>query len=161
MYTLLVRIEACLNSRPLIPLTNDPNDLQVLTPGHFLIGEPLTALPEYDLQEIPLNRLSRWQLVERLRNHYWTRWTREYLTTLQSRGKWFQNNSNPDLVGSMVVLVEDNLPPLSWRMGRICDVHPGDDGQIRVISVKTTNGIVQRTVKKVCLLPTENISDAQ
>ena len=161
MYTLLVRIEACLNSRPLIPLTNDPNDLQVLTPGHFLIGEPLTALPEYDLQEIPLNRLSRWQLVERLRNHYWTRWTREYLTTLQSRGKWFQNNNNPDLVGSMVVLVEDNLPPLSWRMGRICDVHPGDDGQIRVVSVKTTNGIVQRTVKKVCLLPTENISDAQ
>ncbi|XP_063903768.1 uncharacterized protein LOC135123205 [Zophobas morio] len=161
MYTLLVRIEACLNSGPLIPLTNDLNDRQVLTSGHFLIVEPLTALPEYDLQGIPLNRLSRWQLVERLRNHYWTRWTREYLTTLQSRGKWFQNNSNPDLVGYMVVLVEDNLPPLSWRMGRICDVHPGDDGQIRVISVKTTNGIVQRTVKFVCLLPTGNISDAQ
>ncbi|XP_055309622.1 uncharacterized protein LOC129573263 [Sitodiplosis mosellana] len=37
--TVLVRIESCLNSRPLCPLTSDIDDLDVLTPGHFLIGE--------------------------------------------------------------------------------------------------------------------------
>jgi hypothetical protein len=42
MYTLLTGIEACLNSRPLCPLTDDPNDVDVLTPGQFLIGAPLT-----------------------------------------------------------------------------------------------------------------------
>jgi hypothetical protein len=63
MYTLLTRIEACLNSRPLFPISNDPNDLNALTPSHLLIGEVLTAPLEHDLTEIQVNRLSRWQLV--------------------------------------------------------------------------------------------------
>jgi len=54
-------------SRPLTPLTDDPTDLNALTPGHFLIGNALTAYPEPDLQDVPLNRLSRWQHVERLK----------------------------------------------------------------------------------------------
>jgi hypothetical protein len=58
LYTLLTRIEACLNSRPLVPMSNDPNDLTAITPGHFLIGEALTAPLEPDLTELKINRLS-------------------------------------------------------------------------------------------------------
>lgn len=46
MATVLTQIEAFLNSRPLCPLTENPDDLDVLTPGHFLIGESLLAVPE-------------------------------------------------------------------------------------------------------------------
>ena len=57
--TVLTQIETCLNSRPLIPLTDEPDDLEALTPGHFLIGSPLTSLPEPSLStEVP-NHLSR------------------------------------------------------------------------------------------------------
>lgn len=47
--TLLIQIEAILNSRPMEPLSDDPEDLSVLTPGHFLIGESLTTIPEPSL----------------------------------------------------------------------------------------------------------------
>jgi hypothetical protein len=56
-------IEACLNSRPIIPLSNDPHDLTSLTPGHFLIGTQLTAPTEDNITEVPTNRLSRYQLM--------------------------------------------------------------------------------------------------
>lgn len=45
-YTLLVQIESCLNSQPVIPLSFDPDDLNPLIPDHFLIGDALTAIPE-------------------------------------------------------------------------------------------------------------------
>jgi len=59
MKTLLFQIEACLNSRPLCPLSEDPDSLPVLTPGHFLIGESLTAVPEPSVLDTPANRLNR------------------------------------------------------------------------------------------------------
>ncbi|KAF2901467.1 hypothetical protein ILUMI_04721 [Ignelater luminosus] len=51
MRTTLAQAEACLNSRPLIPLTSETDllHISVLTPAHFLVGEPLTAIPEPDL----------------------------------------------------------------------------------------------------------------
>lgn len=36
MTTILCQIEGCLNSRPLFPISEDPDDLQILTPGPFL-----------------------------------------------------------------------------------------------------------------------------
>jgi hypothetical protein len=59
--TLITQIEVCLNSRPLIALSNDPSDPSYLSPGHFLIGAPLTSLPEPDFTTTTINSLSRWQ----------------------------------------------------------------------------------------------------
>lgn len=59
MYTVLVQIEACLKSRPLIPLSDDPSDLSLLTPAHFLIGCSLLSLPQADLTFQPENCLTR------------------------------------------------------------------------------------------------------
>jgi len=65
--TALVQIEACLNSRPISPLSSDPADLLPLTPRHFLIGGPLTSLPEIDLSTIKSNRLDQWEAIQQTR----------------------------------------------------------------------------------------------
>jgi len=62
--TVVIRVEACLNSRPLWPLSSEPSDLSAITPGHFLTGDFLIAIPEPDITATPINKLNRW--LERL-----------------------------------------------------------------------------------------------
>jgi len=57
--TLLCQIEACVNSRPMTPLSSDPSDLEALTPAHILIGGPMFLPPENDLTEAEPNGIRR------------------------------------------------------------------------------------------------------
>ncbi|XP_044749748.1 uncharacterized protein LOC123310348 [Coccinella septempunctata] len=150
--TLLVQIEAVLNSRPLTELSPDPNDLSVLTPGHFLTMEPLSSLPDPDLAPLNIKRLDRWQLLTRLHQDFWRRWHNEYLHTLNQRLKWTDNTVGIN-VGDLVLLKDEKLPPLKWKTGRITELYPGKDGVIRVASVKTTDGHYKRGLTKLCPLP--------
>ncbi|ERL95738.1 hypothetical protein D910_00188, partial [Dendroctonus ponderosae] len=59
----------------------------------------------------------------------------------------------------MVLLKEDNVPPLHWSLGRIVQVMPGSDGTVRVIKIKAKNGIFTRSATNVSPLPLE--SDSQ
>lgn len=74
--TILSQIEAILNSRPITPMSSDPNDFDVLTPGHFLIGRRLTSVPDRDYSEVKDGRLSRFQYLQKLQRHFWTRWSK-------------------------------------------------------------------------------------
>lgn len=151
--TYVNEIEAILNSRPLCPLSTDPNDLTALTPGHFLIGDRLTGIPDHDFLKLPSGRLSSWQHIQQLRQHFWKRWSNEYLQTLISRKKWHTGEATNLTVGSMVIVKEDNIPPMQWPLGRIIAVHPGKDGIIRVVTVKTSVGEYTRCVKRIAPLP--------
>ena len=78
-YTLVVQIEQVMNSRPLTPLTGCPEDRDALTPGHFLIGSSLLALPEpVDFNESS-SHLHHWRLIQSMFQHLWMRWSREYI----------------------------------------------------------------------------------
>lgn len=61
-------------------------------------------------------------------------------------------------VGSVVLLKNDNLPSLRWRMGRVSKVTHGYDGVIRVAEVQTAGGMVSRAVRKLCPLPLKDRS---
>jgi hypothetical protein len=158
--TLLCRVEAILNSRPLTPMSSDPADSSVLTPGHFLIGRPLIALPHPDLTALNEQRLDRWQRVEAMTQHIWKAWSRDYLSQLQARPKWCI--PCPDLTTGTLVLIADETAfgPQHWKLGRIVESFPGRDGKARVYDVRTNvtpkkpmGTILRRPITKLSPLP--------
>ncbi|XP_058828427.1 uncharacterized protein LOC131688257 [Topomyia yanbarensis] len=155
MQTVLTQVEACLNSRPLTQLSNDPEDLDVLTPGHFLVHRPLTAIVEPSYEEIPTNRLSQWQTIQEFVRRLWKRWSSEYLSGLQQRTRW-THERNDVHIGTMVLVKDDHLPPMKWRFGRIVDSTPGPDGHVRVVNIRTKDGIYQRAITRICVLPIQD-----
>ncbi|XP_050493055.1 uncharacterized protein LOC126874742 [Bombus huntii] len=150
--TLVIEIEAILNSRPLTPISSDPKDPPVLTPGHFLIGDTLTSLRERDFRTVPSGRLSSWQRIHQIKQHFWSRWYREYLNELTRRNKWDKGKHNIR-EGTVVILREDNVPSMQWPLGRVIKVHPEADGIIRTATVQTATSILDRGVKRLVPLP--------
>lgn len=154
LLTVLCQIEAQLNSRPLTPLSADPNDLEPLTPGHFLIFRPLNALPERNLIEHNILPRDRFGHMQQIQQHFWKRWTKEYLSLLQKRYKWTESRDNVK-VGTMVLLHDMNLPPLKWPIGRIVEVHKSPDQLVRRVKVKTAQNTYERTLPYISPLPIE------
>ncbi|XP_075977746.1 uncharacterized protein LOC142977620 [Anticarsia gemmatalis] len=152
MCTVLSQIEACLNSRPLSQSNSDPEDPTPLTPGHFLVGQPLIVPPDCNYEDATMSTLRRWQLVQRMVQNFWRRWQQEYLTHFFHRYKWASRI--PDFkVGDVVLVKEDNLPPARWLYGKVVQLHPGKDNLTRVVTIRCKGTEIKRPTSKLCLLP--------
>ena len=148
--TLLTQIESCLNSRPFVPLNNDEDGMEALTPGHFLIGRPLKAIPDVS-PSLPMSILKRWQLCKALLRHFWKRWSSEYVTHISRFTKWQYPSRNMQ-VGDLVVVREDSPITNKWPLARVIGIYPGQDDKVRVATIKTANGVYTRPVVKLALL---------
>nr|CAH7734250.1 unnamed protein product [Callosobruchus chinensis] len=88
-------------------------------------------------------------LLAAIREHFWIISARRVVTKIASRCiTCFR-------VGTLVVIKDNNLPPLCWLMARVIDVHPGEDGIVKIVSLRTSKGIIKRAVATICPLPTE------
>ena len=125
LHSVIVEIEAILNSRPILPIHVDPEEgPTVLTPGHFLIGQPLKSLPTRVDTPSPSTSLRRWNLEKCLHSDLWKAWRPKYLQALQTRSKWTSPQWNFK-VGDVVLLKDEALRDKSWPMAVITTVHPG------------------------------------
>ncbi|GFW01664.1 DUF5641 domain-containing protein [Trichonephila clavipes] len=151
--TLFTQVEAILNSRPLVSLDcdNDPDSLNILTPSHFLMGEVITSSPEHTNGDKLFLR-SRWDIVQKMKLGFWSKWKIDYLSNLQNRTKWKSPNNNFK-VGEIVIIKEDNIPPATWPLGKVIETHPGKDGVVRVVTLRTVKGRFKRPIHKLCKLP--------
>lgn len=153
--TLLARIALCLNSRPLSAMSDNPDDMTVLTPGHFLVGGPMVQPWAPDFSEVPENRLSAWQKLHKLQQQFWQQWKEECIVEQLRRNKWLVPQRNIK-VNDMVMLRNVLTPPTTWLLGRIINVFPGKDGLVRSVEVRTEHSHFKRPIGQVCLLPVDH-----
>lgn len=72
-----------------------------------------------------------------------------------------ESRQTPNLAIDDVVIIQDNnMPPLKWKLSRVVDVHKGADDKIRVVTLKTANRICKRTITKLCNLSISDTDDS-
>ncbi|XP_014207680.1 uncharacterized protein LOC106638831 [Copidosoma floridanum] len=157
--TFLCRIESCLDSRPLCPLTDDPEDLYALTPAHLLILRPSYVLPQLDLTSEKISPLHRWKLVTQTVQDFWRRWFSEYLSTLQARSKWLTPQRSMH-IGDLVLIKNELTPPGKLPLGRIIEIFKDQRSLVRVVKVKTSSTVLTRPIHKLILLRTNSEIEA-
>ena len=149
--TTLAEVEAVLNSRPITYNSSDVNDYTALTPNHFLHGGATPIVPVGDIRQCELDSRRRWRQCQALSDHIWQRWKKEYLPALTVRNKWKKDQRNLQ-VDDLVILVDDGLPRGQWSLGRVVELHPSEDGRVRAVKVKTSQGTYVRPASKICVM---------
>lgn len=148
--TVLAEVERLINSRPLVPLSDDPDDLSALTPADLLLFRSGTPLPPGLFSEGDRLR-HRWRQVQALTHLFWRKFVLDYLPLLIKRQKWLRpkRNLHP---GDLVLLREDNVPRGHWPMARIINVRTSSDDLVRSVTLKTRQGQYNRPIHRVILL---------
>lgn len=151
MAILLVLIETCLISSPLSKLSDNLFCTSYLISGHFLI-------PNSDLCDTAVNRLDCWLHVQQITQQIWKEWSVDFLNTLQQCQKWTMTEANLK-VGDVVIIKEDNLPPLHWKIATVDQIHSVADNLVHVVTLCNEQGMFKRPVVKLCELTDSNKHD--
>ena len=163
--TVILEIEAVLNSRPITYVYED-SAVEILTPSHLSYGRRI--LDNRDYEEIELNddsvdeRLDKVYKVNKIiLNHFWDRWSKEYLTSLREVHK--NNRSKESLIqkDDLVCVQEEGVKRGKWKLGKVNEVIKGKDGVIRganieVITKGGNKGLVTRPIQKLSPLEFSN-----
>ena len=174
--TMLTEVEAVVNSRPLVYVGEDINSSTALTPSCFLTLNKQTGLPEHDndMDEEYLpqmsssqNLLNSWKKGLTHVNRFWKIWRDDYLlslrerTTIKLKSNRVQSSEKPK--NGDVVLIKDDLPRGSWKIGRIIQLRQSSDGHCRSAKILLpSNKVLNRALNFLYPLEcgtTEEIQD--
>ena len=159
LHTFLLEAEAILNSRPLTPVTIDPEGAEPLTPYHLLKLNPTGNLPPTITDGKDCYSKRRWCHVQFLADRFWSRWSKEYLRTIISRQKWLNEKPNFN-IGDIVLVITDNAPRSQWTIGKICAIEPDEQEIVRKVVVSVKGNRIRRPIHKLCLLiPNQELTD--
>ena len=141
----MIEAEAIVNCRPLAVNTiNSSQYPEPLTPNHLLTMKSKVVMPppgHFQRTDLYLNK--RWRRVQYLANEFWNRWKKEFVQSLQPRQKWIAVRRNLQ-VNDIVIVMDENLPRNRWKLARVQEAFPSDDGLVRKVKMA---------------IPTESLND--
>ncbi|XP_048751486.2 uncharacterized protein LOC125663228 [Ostrea edulis] len=159
--TFMAEVCAIINSRPLVPVSTNPDSPLILTPAMLL-----TQKTEYEFEANSLGEFNdrdmfkaEWRRVQALASVFWSRWKKEYLSLLQNRRKWTE--SRRDIAKGDVVLIRDkNVTQNCWPIGLVLKALKSSDDHVRKAEVRTiVNGkpavYVRPVVDMILLIESE------
>lgn len=170
LLTLLVEVEAIINSRPLTFVSDEASFEKVITPKDFLSLNPSTTVHLHSTRTVTTdllqlsNRnslLETWKKGINLLESFWQMWQKEYLQNLRQRCQRHLQQHPKAQTASLqigdVVIINDSTPRAIWKTGRITILHQSLDGKIRSVTVQLASGRhVIRPVNHLYLLETDN-----
>ena len=142
---LLTQIEAMINDRPIGRLQGDEAG-RVLTPFDLIAGRP-RGQPK-SVPSMALSSTKRIQHLEMVQEQFWRQWRRNYLSTLQSRGKWSHEKNNIQK-GDIVLLMKENSKRHEWPLAKIIETFEGRDGLVRSVKLLCDQKEILRPVQLV------------
>ncbi|XP_038160417.1 uncharacterized protein LOC119796094 [Cyprinodon tularosa] len=152
LHTVLIEIEGILNSKPLGYVSSDIADPDPVTPNMLLMGRQDPSLPQVVYTESELLSRRRWRHTQVLADQFWRKFIRHHLPFLQTRSKW-QRDTTPLQPGAVAMIVDPQLPRVSWPVGRITKVTPSADGRIRTADIQVNDRSYTRPVARLVPLP--------
>ena len=151
LHTILLEVEAMVNSRPLTDVLVDPGSDLPLTPNHLLRINPTIGPPLKVTNKPDVYARQRHRLVQFVADEFWRRWVLEYPRTLFTRSKWQvrRENIRPE---DIVLIVDTDAPRGDWPLGRVVNTYPDKEGIVRVAEVQTKSGVIKRPITKLCVI---------
>lgn len=150
--TVLIEIEGILNSKPLGYVSSDIADVDAVTPNSLLMGRPDSALPQVVYPKSDLLTRRRWRHSQIIADQFWAHFIRDYLPNLQTRQKW-QTRTDNIPQGSVVMIMDKQLPRALWPVGKVVRLMPSPDGTVRTAEIQVQDKTYVRPVTRLVRLP--------
>ena len=163
LQTILKEIECIINNRPLTFIYDD--DLEYsLTPNHLIYGRNLNNVASFthDTNFEELNETNiegQLKYVRQIVTHFWKRWRNEYIIELREHFKKEKPAALANInVNDVVLIMDEKLPRIKWRTGRIIKLIKGKDNAVRGTEILTltdnqNRSILRRAINR--LIPLE------
>ncbi|XP_061169486.1 uncharacterized protein LOC133178815 [Saccostrea echinata] len=137
LVTFMAEVSMIINSRPIAPVSSDPENAMILSPNVLLTqkeGDEVPPLRDLDLNIRDMFK-SNWKHVQVLADRFWKRWKDEYLQNLQSRRKWKTEKENLR-EGDVVMLRDKDMNRCAWPLGLVEEAIQSEDGNVRKVKVR-------------------------
>ena len=133
LHTAIIMAEGLLNNRPLSYWSGDNNEAHVFTPAHFIRGSVYNSLVPF--KEGEGSYAKRWWTIQSRLDHFWGRFTLEYVSSLQTTYGWVGKDQMP-AVGDIYALGEERVRGF-WPLVRVEKIETNEkDKKVRHLWIR-------------------------